>query len=297
MTDDAINEYIINESCNSKKSSNSSFFQSDVYTLKEDGTSSKACVTSPLAGDHNKMRERFLSRLTDEKVWLTPENKPKAHQSVVIFDWDDTLLCTSYLLPSTFGATPACLLSQTKEKLEKLEKKVIKIIKMCLTKAQVFIITNSVKGWVEESCQHYLPNLYPLLKKVKIISARSKYENKFPTKVDQWKLHAFLETKKNLEKGAITNIIAIGDSQIELDAAQNLSEEFPLARIKTVKLKSNPTPDELDKELKALILKIDMIINNGNDMSIKLERSNPKHLKASKINSTPANLRLTKVIS
>lgn len=38
------------------------------------------------------MRRKFLSKLTQEKVWLTPSEKPKAHQTCIIFDWDDTLL-------------------------------------------------------------------------------------------------------------------------------------------------------------------------------------------------------------
>lgn len=46
------------------------------------------------------MRRKFLSRLTQEKVWLTPSEKPKAHQTCIIFDWDDTLLCTTFLNPT-----------------------------------------------------------------------------------------------------------------------------------------------------------------------------------------------------
>lgn len=161
---------------------------------------------------------------------------------------------------------------QTKTELQKLEKRVIRIIEISLSKAQVYIITNAIDGWVQESCRLYLPNLFPLLKKITIISARGKYERLFPNNVEEWKIHAFLETQEGLEKGAITNIIAIGDSQIELDAAHNLSAQFPMARIKTIKLKQSPTPEELNKELKALLLKINTIIDNGTDMSIKLEK-------------------------
>lgn len=46
------------------------------------------------------MRRKFLSKLTQEKVWLTPSEKPKAHQTCIIFDWDDTLLCTTFLNPT-----------------------------------------------------------------------------------------------------------------------------------------------------------------------------------------------------
>jgi len=41
-----------------------------------------------------------LSKLTYQKIWLTPNEKPKLHESAIIFDWDDTLLCTSFISPS-----------------------------------------------------------------------------------------------------------------------------------------------------------------------------------------------------
>lgn len=46
------------------------------------------------------MRRQFLSRLTYNRVWLTPLNKPKLYETVIIFDWDDTLLCTSFINPT-----------------------------------------------------------------------------------------------------------------------------------------------------------------------------------------------------
>lgn len=48
-----------------------------------------------------EMRRKFLSRLTQEKIWLTPSEKPKSHQTCIIFDWDDTLLCTTFLNPTS----------------------------------------------------------------------------------------------------------------------------------------------------------------------------------------------------
>ena len=36
-------------------------------------------------------------------------------------------------------------------------------------------------------------------------------------------MHAFLEARSRLQEQAITNIIAIGDSNIELEAAYNLA--------------------------------------------------------------------------
>ena len=48
----------------------------------------------------NQLRMNLLKRLTYEKIWLTPQEKPKAYETAIIFDWDDTLLCTSFINPS-----------------------------------------------------------------------------------------------------------------------------------------------------------------------------------------------------
>jgi hypothetical protein len=48
----------------------------------------------------DKLRKNLLSRLTYEKIWLTPKEKPKMYETAIIFDWDDTLLCTSFINPS-----------------------------------------------------------------------------------------------------------------------------------------------------------------------------------------------------
>jgi hypothetical protein len=52
------------------------------------------------ATDIDKSRKKLLSRLSQEKIWLAPEEKPKNYETAIIFDWDDTLLCTSFINPS-----------------------------------------------------------------------------------------------------------------------------------------------------------------------------------------------------
>lgn len=93
----------------------------------------------------------------------------------------------------------------------------------------------------------------PLLAKITIISARTKYESYFPTEVAQWKLHAFLETQEIISEAMITNIVALGDSMMEIDAAHHLAQKFTTAFIKTVKFREFPKPNELVKQLNLVI--------------------------------------------
>jgi hypothetical protein len=77
-------------------------------------------ITKVQAKSMEQMRRKFLSKLTQEKIWLTPSEKPKSHQTCIIFDWDDTLLCTSFLNPTGSGNFDLPL--NVKLQLKKLEK-------------------------------------------------------------------------------------------------------------------------------------------------------------------------------
>lgn len=131
----------------------------------------------------------------------------------------------------------------------KLEKIVIEILQQALDHGKVFIITNAAAGWIEYSSKKYMPKVLNFLPKLNIISARSKYEMIYPGKSYQWKMHAFMETMQEMEMGAVTNLIAIGDSNIEIEASKNLAKNFPRALLKTVKLREVPSPEELIKQL------------------------------------------------
>lgn len=46
----------------------------------------------------------------------------------------------------------------------------------------------------------------------------------------------------------VTNLICIGDSNIEMEAAHSLSKEFEHSLVKTIKFRENPKPEELIKQ-------------------------------------------------
>mmetsp|Transcript_25533 Transcript_25533/g.28371 ORF Transcript_25533/g.28371 Transcript_25533/m.28371 type:complete len:88 (+) Transcript_25533:579-842(+) len=85
-------------------------------------------------------------------------------------------------------------------------------------------------------------------------------------------MKAFLKTQENMERGAITNLIALGDSQFEMDAVKHLGTKFPRALIKTVKFREIPTPDELVKQINLVMMKLDQILTSAKNLTIRLER-------------------------
>ncbi len=156
--------------------------------------------------------------------------------------------------------------------LEKLQDVAIELLNQALEHGKVYIITNAAHGWVEFSSDKYLPKVHDMLDKVTVISARTKYEILYPGKSIQWKMYAFLDTMKNMEKHAVTNLIAIGDSNIEIEASKVLARKFPRAHLKTVKLREEPSPDELVKQLILVNNRMPNILTTVKNLTIRLER-------------------------
>merc|ERR1711959_581076 len=102
---------------------------------------------------------------------------------------------------------------------------------------------NAMEGWVEYSAAKYVPDLLPVLRRVKVISARSRYEALHPGDVSKWKIRAFLDVQRQLDSQIITNLNSLGDSNYEMDATHVMGREFSQALVKTIKFRANPTPE------------------------------------------------------
>ena len=51
------------------------------------------------------------------------------------------------------------------------------MLELAVKYGKVYIITNAAEGWVEFSAAKFMPDVLPVLDKVTIISARTKYES------------------------------------------------------------------------------------------------------------------------
>ena len=221
-----------------------------------------------------KIRDSYYNKLISKLAW-NPYKKEKIINNLFFFDWDDTLLCTSYLQP-TGALIDMEINKRDKEVITNLDSIVSKLLIKTMNLGIVFIVTNGAPGWVELSSTKFYPKTAKLLQKIKVISARGLCEKKYPGDMRQWKNVAFkfaLDSLDDINKNIITNIICFGDSIIEMEASYNLKEYFPDAYLKTIKFKESPTHNELEKELKIISSQLDSIINNYNkNLSVKVIR-------------------------
>ncbi len=219
----------------------------------------------------NDIRQSYLAKLLSTKVW-TPNMKPKQHNSIIIFDWDDTLLPTTFLTPGGIFNEDIRISENDQEKLMEIEISALKLLTESVEKGNVYIITNAGKGWVEYSAKRFFPSIIHILEKIKIISARGQYEKIFPGNSRQWKIEAFLNLQKNLNLKLVTNIICLGDSLYEMEAGRILASRFTEAFIKTIKFKEAPNLDELLKQLKVVSSQFGIIYSRIKNLTIRVEK-------------------------
>jgi len=129
---------------------------------------------------------------------------------------------------------------------------------------------------------------------VKVISARGDYEKYFPGDMRQWKIQAFLEVNKNLDKDVMANIICIGDSMYEIEAAHVMASHFREAFVKTVKFREAPKPQELVKQLSLIYDQINSIFSSVKNLTIRVEK---KHSGGSKCQTNNGSFKSTSAVS
>lgn len=241
----------------------------------------------------NNLKE--LNKNTDEKLIQKETLKAgevSSYNTLFIFDWDDTFFFTTYLSSNLNNFSPSMAKKQNlsikdQKKIELIEYYLKLIFDIALKRGIVFIITNSSEGWVQETAKRYYPQLYSLLNKVNIISARALYENKYPNNREMWKLRAFedIQKKYKLDKNKLTNIISIGDNENEIQASKILAGKFNNAIVKTIKFREEPDLIELIKELKLIEQQLIRIYDYSKNLTIKVEKINKDEIKKFKKNS------------
>lgn len=106
-----------------------------------------------------------------------------------MFDWDDTLLCSSWLAQNGLRLDhPEVIPTATVKQLELLASSVIALLARARTYGKVMIITNAETGWVELSCKRFMPDVFPHLADLDIYSARSNFESVNPDSPSEWKV-------------------------------------------------------------------------------------------------------------
>jgi hypothetical protein len=205
----------------------------------------------------------------------------KEQETVIIFDWDDTLLASSFLSGKGYRLDSPIRKddSEVDDQLRDLERSVVNVLSMALSFASaVHIITNAETGWVQLSAQRFLPAVIPLLGKVKVISARSTYESMFPDAPFKWKLQAMQEKLQtqfggsscNIDSKGERHVISFGDSHVEREAVRTATRAFNNTRTKSIKFAERPSLEQLRRQLDLIASCFFYITSHSGDLDLQL---------------------------
>jgi hypothetical protein len=203
----------------------------------------------------------------------------------LIFDWDDTLLPTTWIEKQ--GLRLDGPLSEDQElQLQRMAEHASRTLQTAKALGEVILVTNAEHGWVELSCLKFMPGLFKSLQDVRILSARSTYEKQGILEPSEWKylafqreLDRFCEGKTPVSGEADTvaiadrrrNVISIGDSPAEREALIRVTAHMPNSCVKAVKFMAHPEVQQLHQEhelISGYILR-DLVNHEGNlDLAI-----------------------------
>lgn len=221
----------------------------------------------------DNIRSKYFIKLMSRKGWIKPVN----YNNIAILDWDDTLLCTSFLAPKGYFIEHQ-LSSEQESQIQILEEKVFCLLSTCINCCDTYIVTNSAQGWVEFSCLRFFPKVHSLLINLNIISARELFEKIHTGNLRKWKIETFQLIINKYKKDLLTNIVCIGDSFIEMEAGYLIVSEFEKALIKSIKFKEAPRLEELIRQLSLVNKQFMAIFSSLKSLKVTVERKASRSL-------------------
>ncbi|CAE7395021.1 mtpn [Symbiodinium natans] len=240
---------------------------------------------------------RFIAKYKEHR------KAPTAHpeQTWIVFDWDDTLMPTSFLddlermmpkrgLGQRQGSKQAGLPRDCPcfAAMERHADRVRSILRTARSLGNVAIVTMAERPWVPESASQYLPGLdlevllseldIPILYGPEFMGSM----NSCDTSVPEGEGDVYVASKcaamlDFLKQGADSpcNLISIGDSTIEKHAAKQASRTLgaknPQSLCKTVKLLTDPSLKELSSELEIVQMWLERLARHFQPVDVDAE--------------------------
>merc|ERR1712087_117290 len=174
-----------------------------------------------------------------------------AEDTLLVWDWDDTVLPSTWLSEQGLGLESAVSQEQ-RAVLDRLAERAAQTLSVAKRHGNVVLVTNAEEGWIELSSQKFVPALVPVLADIKILSARSTYEHQGLRSPFEWKFLAFESVIGSfcakVSPGRRKNVISFGDSGHEREALIRVADSVPNCCTKSLKFVEKPGIQQLLKE-------------------------------------------------
>jgi hypothetical protein len=208
---------------------------------------------------------------------LTLIDSVNIKENLIILDWDDTILPTTWLEINNVRPKSIVKSFYTKE-MALYENYCYDFLNEVRKNGNIIIITNADEKWVESTCKEYLPKILPIISTIKIISAYSIY-NKIvncPFKLKEMAFKNEIELYIKENPNIVKNILSIGDAEYERIAVRSINKNKKLEGtseicfIKSIKLSENPNLELIREQLDVITKNITSIISKKETLDLVL---------------------------
>jgi hypothetical protein len=210
--------------------------------------------------------------------------------SVIVFDWDDTLLPTSVTQGNKGAGLEGALLRHALL--------VEEVLRAASAVAHVSIVTLSKRPWIEMSAKRHFPNVdFAALFRELDISVRYAGEHGPRPQTNGASIEEYQLLKRNAMASCITerinsgslgfsrlSLLSIGDSIVEQQAAKELVAFWGAAGTfsgkavcKTLKFLDEPSVPQLDVELRQLLQVLPGLVKAERSCNLAMEMSAPQY--------------------
>jgi len=197
----------------------------------------------------------------------------RIEDTILIFDWDDTVLPSTWIQEQGLRLDDESVLNEEQiAALTHISGFAARTLNHAKRYGKVVLVTNAERGWIELSCQKFMPQLYSVLSDIKILSARSTWEHQGVASPFEWKylsfegeIHGFYGDVSTEQR---RNIISFGDSAHEREALIRVTERIPSCRTKSLKFVERPEIDQLVKEHELISGCFKYIVNHDGNLDL-----------------------------
>lgn len=258
--------------------------------MVEESSSQKLNVTmggdvEPAGGSDNSTASDVTdSDLTDDNDDEDPPSKTcsmedassktfSMEETLLIFDWDDTMLPSTWIQEQGLRLDDASVVAEEQRQIFDLAAQTASnLLALAKTFGTVVLVTNAEQGWIELSCQKFLPQLYPQLDGVRMVSARSSYEPQGITSPFEWKYQAFnwevhryyFSSGPNCRR----NMISFGDSAHERQALIRVAQDLPSCCVKSLKFMERPNVEQLKRQHELVTGYFQDVVNHDGNLDL-----------------------------
>eukprot|EP00930_Biecheleria_cincta_P018868 TRINITY_DN14561_c0_g1_i2.p1 TRINITY_DN14561_c0_g1~~TRINITY_DN14561_c0_g1_i2.p1 ORF type:complete len:257 (+),score=35.77 TRINITY_DN14561_c0_g1_i2:114-884(+) len=226
-----------------------------------------------------------------------PPGWPHLYETVIFFDWDDTL-CPSSVLSQLGFSKSFCkaherldddtLGTELQDAFNKHADVASDLLRASAARGKVVVVTLAIQDWFQATVKRFLPSVGSVMDElgVEVIyarkslpkhSLRSAVFDNMDIGMEMKKAAMMFSIRKHKNmtaSGAILNFVSVGDSLAERHALIDLTcISWPSCTCKTIKLAEEPQLESLTAELKQLGSYLEALVKFPEDIHLDLDHA------------------------